>query len=571
MSLRLDFVDKWTVDQYRDALDTDEQWDLKRNFMLANCESFPVEKLLYFTEIFFNITFRKCSYPFSIMTQVEEMSKDVFTSKHAVLRNRFYKTLVEVLRSKPQSHIERPTSSNETTQPSEKTHDNYSPSFTKRNQDFLFDRDNSGNMTEMNIQNSETSSIKKVGVPQNPSPIREDRGGSILDTAFHTIYGDYVLHEDDGEGVDNSSMAPNLQSISSKSLFLLHNSNKREDKSLEYHSEICREAMVKDNSSLEKRDSDLPLENHRQLKNSLVTDKMVERIRSILEKHRQSKVPLTTSKTSVLPAYDNRKSTSVNNTNLESINIKLEKDNGINPDQADEPLKTKLIPYSVLSKLRSDLLTEIRSKERDGNSRSREPDQKADKSRKNNQKDKRSDRACKKEGRSDSRELCRYSPERGHHSRKDKSSERGQHTRKDISPEHGHYSRKDKSPERGQHTRKDISPEHGHYSRKDKSPERGQHTRKNISPEHGHYSRKDKSPERGQHTRKDISPEHGHYSRKDKSPERGQHTRKDISPEHGHYSRKDNLQNVDNILEKIYLQNMDIIVEKTNLRTWTTY
>ncbi|XP_039296051.1 uncharacterized protein LOC120354060 isoform X1 [Nilaparvata lugens] len=461
MSLRLDFVDKWTVDQYRDALDTDEQWDLKRSFMLAHCESFPVERLLYFTEIFCNITFKMCPYPVSIMTRIEEMSKDVFTSKHAVLQNRFYKTLVEVLRSEPQSHIKRATGYNETRQQSEKTHDNCTSSFTNRNQDFLYDQESdSRNIAELNIQSSKTSSIKRGGVLQNSSPIREDRGCSILDRAFHTIYGDYTFHEDESECVDDFSMTPNFQSISSKSLISLHISKNHEEKILEYHSEMFREAVVKDNSSIGKRDNDLPLENHCQLQNPLVTDNMIERIKSIPEEHCQSKNPLTTSKTSVLPAYDIRKSTSLNNTNLESINIRLEEDNGINPDhfdcesrvdtgisddEADEPLVTKLISYPILSSLSFDLSSKIRSMKRDRNSRS---DQKVHESRKNNHKEERSDRACKKDGRSDSRELGRYSPERGHHSRKYKSPERRQHTRKYKSPERGLHSRKDKSLER---------------------------------------------------------------------------------------------------------------------------
>lgn len=52
----------WDVEQYRHDWDSDEQWDLRKRFMLAHKDSIPEEQLVCWAQVFANMEFLQCRY-----------------------------------------------------------------------------------------------------------------------------------------------------------------------------------------------------------------------------------------------------------------------------------------------------------------------------------------------------------------------------------------------------------------------------------------------------------------------------------------------------------------------------
>lgn len=52
----------WDVEQYRNEWESDEQWDLRKQFMLAYRDSIPEDKLVCWGQVFANIETYQCRY-----------------------------------------------------------------------------------------------------------------------------------------------------------------------------------------------------------------------------------------------------------------------------------------------------------------------------------------------------------------------------------------------------------------------------------------------------------------------------------------------------------------------------
>ncbi|ALC47486.1 CG31301 [Drosophila busckii] len=67
----------WDVDDYKTEYESEEHWDLRRNFMLAHKDRFDEDRLVCLAQTFINMEFMGCKYPSDTMLLVAELSKDI--------------------------------------------------------------------------------------------------------------------------------------------------------------------------------------------------------------------------------------------------------------------------------------------------------------------------------------------------------------------------------------------------------------------------------------------------------------------------------------------------------------
>lgn len=67
----------WDVDKYIEEHESEEQWELRRNFMERWKHEYPEERLVCLARVFTNIEFMGCRYPLDVMKEVARLSEDV--------------------------------------------------------------------------------------------------------------------------------------------------------------------------------------------------------------------------------------------------------------------------------------------------------------------------------------------------------------------------------------------------------------------------------------------------------------------------------------------------------------
>lgn len=67
----------WDVDKYKVDSESEEQWNLRRDFMERWKTEIPEERLVCLARVFINLEFFGCRYPSPVMQQVAELSKEV--------------------------------------------------------------------------------------------------------------------------------------------------------------------------------------------------------------------------------------------------------------------------------------------------------------------------------------------------------------------------------------------------------------------------------------------------------------------------------------------------------------
>lgn len=70
-------VTDWDVDDYRTEYESEEHWELRRDFMLEHKDRFDEERLVCLAQTFINMEFMGCKYPKETMLLVADMSKDI--------------------------------------------------------------------------------------------------------------------------------------------------------------------------------------------------------------------------------------------------------------------------------------------------------------------------------------------------------------------------------------------------------------------------------------------------------------------------------------------------------------
>lgn len=50
----------WDVNKYKSEFESEEHWNLRKNFMLAHMDKFSEDKLVCLAQVFFNVEFLGC-------------------------------------------------------------------------------------------------------------------------------------------------------------------------------------------------------------------------------------------------------------------------------------------------------------------------------------------------------------------------------------------------------------------------------------------------------------------------------------------------------------------------------
>ncbi|XP_070493718.1 partner of xrn-2 protein 1-like [Chironomus tepperi] len=69
--------DDWDIESYRNDYESDEHWQLKKDFMEAHKKNFTEDELVCLAQLFFNIELLGCRYSPEVMRQIGELSKGI--------------------------------------------------------------------------------------------------------------------------------------------------------------------------------------------------------------------------------------------------------------------------------------------------------------------------------------------------------------------------------------------------------------------------------------------------------------------------------------------------------------
>lgn len=84
----------WDVNRYRADYESDEHWELRKAFIEAHKDKFPEDELVCLAQVFTNIEFLGCRYPFKTMERVALLSKEVAAQFREARSSRLKRTFV---------------------------------------------------------------------------------------------------------------------------------------------------------------------------------------------------------------------------------------------------------------------------------------------------------------------------------------------------------------------------------------------------------------------------------------------------------------------------------------------
>ena len=64
------------VDQYRASHDSNTEWSMRRRFLLAHRDKFPLERLLCLASCYISVECYGNTYPNPVMIQLKELTSD---------------------------------------------------------------------------------------------------------------------------------------------------------------------------------------------------------------------------------------------------------------------------------------------------------------------------------------------------------------------------------------------------------------------------------------------------------------------------------------------------------------
>ncbi|CAN8003146.1 unnamed protein product [Ixodes hexagonus] len=65
------------IEEYRQPWESNEHWELRKEFLLAHAGKFDENRLLCLAQAFANVELLGCAYPKDVMIQISELAKDV--------------------------------------------------------------------------------------------------------------------------------------------------------------------------------------------------------------------------------------------------------------------------------------------------------------------------------------------------------------------------------------------------------------------------------------------------------------------------------------------------------------
>ncbi|MCL4124416.1 UNVERIFIED_CONTAM: hypothetical protein GTU68_014668 [Idotea baltica] len=85
----------WDIEKYRTKFESDEHWELKREFMVAHKDRFSEERVICLAQVFVNIELMRCKYPDEVMKQVSVLAKEIGHDYKANQKQRLQRTFVK--------------------------------------------------------------------------------------------------------------------------------------------------------------------------------------------------------------------------------------------------------------------------------------------------------------------------------------------------------------------------------------------------------------------------------------------------------------------------------------------
>ena len=71
------FDTTWNIEKYKSKFESEEHWDLKRDFLQAYKHKFPEDKLVCLAQCYVNMELMGCSYPAQTMEAITEMGAEL--------------------------------------------------------------------------------------------------------------------------------------------------------------------------------------------------------------------------------------------------------------------------------------------------------------------------------------------------------------------------------------------------------------------------------------------------------------------------------------------------------------
>ena len=72
-----EFDTDWDIDYYKVDYESEDHWNLRRQFMETHKKSFSEDELVCLAQVFCNVEFMGCRYPSETMQRVAELSEEV--------------------------------------------------------------------------------------------------------------------------------------------------------------------------------------------------------------------------------------------------------------------------------------------------------------------------------------------------------------------------------------------------------------------------------------------------------------------------------------------------------------
>ncbi|XP_049884425.1 partner of xrn-2 protein 1-like [Pectinophora gossypiella] len=83
------------VDSLRTEHESDEQWEVRKNFMVEHKDNFDQEELITLAQLFTNIEFLGCRYPQETMARIAKLSESVSSKYRESRKNKLKRTFVQ--------------------------------------------------------------------------------------------------------------------------------------------------------------------------------------------------------------------------------------------------------------------------------------------------------------------------------------------------------------------------------------------------------------------------------------------------------------------------------------------
>ncbi|XP_061385281.1 partner of xrn-2 protein 1-like [Danaus plexippus] len=83
------------VDSLRTEHESDEQWEVRRSFMMEHKDNFEESELITLAQLFTNIEFLGCRYPQQTMKRIAKLAEKVLAQYKKTRENKLKRTFVQ--------------------------------------------------------------------------------------------------------------------------------------------------------------------------------------------------------------------------------------------------------------------------------------------------------------------------------------------------------------------------------------------------------------------------------------------------------------------------------------------